>query len=549
MLSPRAVPAPPVRPFGRPARTIVSATSGTALALVLALVLGAGPTAAAPPVSTARSAVGRSAVARPAASSARVSTGQTLSRTRVVPRDSPTYLPSLGPVIAAASVPDGNGYYTTSPEGGVAVSTYPAPSVSPYGSVPVPLSHPIVGMAMTPDGAGYWLVASDGGVFTFGDAHYYGSMGGRHLNKPIVTMAATPDGHGYWLVASDGGVFSFGDAHFYGSTGSIHLNKPIDAMAPTSDGHGYWFAASDGGIFTFGNAHFRGSAASHPLPYPIVSMAATPDNDGYWLLGAGGTVYSFGDAPFRGDVSSYPGYNFVSILPQPGGQGYLLCSVEAPSCTPFSAGASPAGASASLSFDPTVSGFVHITVYDPSAPGEVGADAQVTLSPKPGCSFASTTGTTDANGWWDPTFSCSYSTYIASPPGPLAAAPGVPAGDSTAPLDPLITSYAGTASAHVALHGSPVAGAEVIVLNPTAQAGNPFTGRSRCEVSPVSGIAQTNAGGNAFVSVACQTDTVIENPPNGPYTSGLPPGLGAEIPGWGWTVDLGKLIAAFLNID
>ena len=40
-----------------------------------------------------------------------------------------------------------------------------------------------------------------------------------HLNSPIVGMAATPTGKGYWLVAGDGGVFTFGDAHFYGSTG------------------------------------------------------------------------------------------------------------------------------------------------------------------------------------------------------------------------------------------------------------------------------------------------------------------------------------------
>ena len=58
---------------------------------------------------------------------------------------------------------------------------------------------------------GYYLVASDGGVFTFGDARFYGSLGGQHLNRPIVGMAVTPDGGGYWLVASDGGVFSFGD--------------------------------------------------------------------------------------------------------------------------------------------------------------------------------------------------------------------------------------------------------------------------------------------------------------------------------------------------
>jgi len=70
-----------------------------------------------------------------------------------------------------------------------------------------------------PDGNGYWVVASDGGVFTFGDAAFFGSMGGQKLNAPIVGMAPTPDGNGYWLAAGDGGVFSFGDAGFRGPPG------------------------------------------------------------------------------------------------------------------------------------------------------------------------------------------------------------------------------------------------------------------------------------------------------------------------------------------
>ena len=82
--------------------------------------------------------------------------------------------------------------------------------------------------------SGYWEVASDGGIFSFGDASFYGSMGGTPLNKPIVGVAATPDGKGYWEVASDGGIFSFGDASFYGSMGGTPLNKPIVGMAATS---------------------------------------------------------------------------------------------------------------------------------------------------------------------------------------------------------------------------------------------------------------------------------------------------------------------------
>ena len=45
----------------------------------------------------------------------------------------------------------------------------------------------------TPDGKGYWEVASDGGIFAFGDAGYYGSMGGQALAKPVVGIASTPE--------------------------------------------------------------------------------------------------------------------------------------------------------------------------------------------------------------------------------------------------------------------------------------------------------------------------------------------------------------------
>jgi len=81
--------------------------------------------------------------------------------------------------------------------------------------------------------SGYWEVASDGGIFTFGDAGFYGSMGGQPLNKPVVGIAATPDGKGYWEVASDGGIFTFGDAGFYGSMGGQPLNKPVVGLAAT----------------------------------------------------------------------------------------------------------------------------------------------------------------------------------------------------------------------------------------------------------------------------------------------------------------------------
>ena len=86
-------------------------------------------------------------------------------------------------------------------------------------------------MAATPDGQGYWEVASDGGIFSFGDAGFFGSMGGNPLDQPVVGMAATPDGRGYWLVASDGGIFSFGDA------GVLRVDGR-QASRPAGGGHG-----------------------------------------------------------------------------------------------------------------------------------------------------------------------------------------------------------------------------------------------------------------------------------------------------------------------
>jgi hypothetical protein len=138
----------------------------------------------------------------------------------------------------------------------------------------------LVGTVPPPPTSGYWITASDGGVFSFGNAGFFGSMGGMALNKPVVGMAATSHSKGYWLVASDGGVFTFGDAAFYGSKGGMHLNRRVVGMAATPDGKGYWLVASDGGVFTFGDATFYGSKGGMALNKPVVGMAATPDGKG-----------------------------------------------------------------------------------------------------------------------------------------------------------------------------------------------------------------------------------------------------------------------------
>ncbi len=190
-----------------------------------------------------------------------------------------------GGATAVASVPSGHGGWILYGSSGVVVPFGDAhwygdasnlgPSETgfpPYGSA-IPYFQ---GIVATPDGRGYWLVGLDGGVFAFGDATYYGSMGGQRLNAPISGIASTSDGRGYWLVAYDGGVFSFGDAVFHGSMGGKPLNAIVIGIAAVPDGGGYWVAGMDGGVFAFGDAPFLGSMAGRGLGQPISAIAAAP---------------------------------------------------------------------------------------------------------------------------------------------------------------------------------------------------------------------------------------------------------------------------------
>jgi GH25 family lysozyme M1 (1,4-beta-N-acetylmuramidase) len=180
-----------------------------------------------------------------------------------------------------------------------------------------------VGMAATPDSAGYWIVASDGGIFSFGDAPFYGSMGGQHMNAPVVGMAARPQGDGYWLVGSDGGIFCFGNAGYHGSMGGQHINAPIVGVCATADGGGYWEVGSDGGIYAFGDAPFNGSMGGQHINAPVVGMART-STDGYWLVGSDGGIYSFGAAFYGSMGGQHLSAPVISISAYTTGNGYWL---------------------------------------------------------------------------------------------------------------------------------------------------------------------------------------------------------------------------------
>ena len=208
----------------------------------------------------------------------------------------------------------------------------------------------------------YWEVASDGGIFSFGNAPFYGSLGGDKLATPVVGIAATPDGGGYWEVEANGDVFNFGDASpssndlpgtvamtalsdssyleagaagsviFQGGTfatysagTSFSHNEPIVGMAAdhSNRGLGYWLVDADGGVFSFGSAPFYGSMGGTTLDKPIVGMAATPDGGGYWLVASDGGIFSFGDATFYGSMGGQSlNQPIVGIASTPDGNGY-----------------------------------------------------------------------------------------------------------------------------------------------------------------------------------------------------------------------------------
>src|SRR3954468_4421152 len=138
-------------------------------------------------------------------------------------------------------------------------------------------------MAATPTGEGYWLVASDGGIFTFGDAHFFGSAGATGV-RDVVGMARTPSGKGYWIATRSGRVFGYGEAPHLadGHAGVVAILRQPTGVAYTlvyGDGGvvgaaartagGWWTVTSDGRVSGVGGAPLHGDLAGVRLNAPI----------------------------------------------------------------------------------------------------------------------------------------------------------------------------------------------------------------------------------------------------------------------------------------
>ncbi|HWE56937.1 MAG TPA: fibronectin type III domain-containing protein [Acidimicrobiales bacterium] len=153
------------------------------------------------------------------------------------------------PIVSVAFTPDGGGYWMTASDGGVFAYGDAQFQGSTGG---LHLYRPIVSMSVDKATGGYWLTASDGGVFAF-RAPFFGSTGSIRLAKPIVSMSPTANDRGYRFVASDGGVFSFGQAPFYGSLGGRAATAPgVGAMTTSITGSGYYLFDDASRIWTFG---------------------------------------------------------------------------------------------------------------------------------------------------------------------------------------------------------------------------------------------------------------------------------------------------------
>ncbi len=173
----------------------------------------------------------------------------------------------------------------------------------------------------TPSGDGYWLVATDGGIFAYGDAGFFGSLGGTPLNSPITGMVPTPTGQGYWLVASDGGIFAFGDAEFFGSHGGSPLNKPIVGMANSG---GDQFSAASRNKGTNGK---NGTNGTNGATGPAGSNGSNGTNGATGPAGANGSNGSNGatgppGAPgLNGQDATYVGPNWGVVHRNVNGNG------------------------------------------------------------------------------------------------------------------------------------------------------------------------------------------------------------------------------------
>jgi hypothetical protein len=258
--------------------------------------------------------------------------------------------PANGPVEAFPTAYDGHTDSFKVTYGNAAPVPLPVVTLSPPTSAPPPLPSPPSPAGQPATGPGYLLGAPDGGVFAYGADHFAGAASAAEhlagqsalpsalaaqvasggLGAPVAAMATTTDKGGYWMMTATGGVFSFGDAHWYGSLTAMGGGPvPMSAMAPTPDGGGYWLVSLTGGVYSFGDARFAGSCTPAICAFLAVGIVADATGHGYWLLLQNCEMVPFGDAPHIADTDCQQaaGSTFTAAtcaVPTPDRQGYWV---------------------------------------------------------------------------------------------------------------------------------------------------------------------------------------------------------------------------------
>ena len=159
------------------------------------------PLSGTPPATTTTTSPAASTTTSPAASTttspaATTTTSPAATTTTSGPSPDPT-APITSPSEAIGSAgssfgPAPAGATGTSPSSTSTASAAPVTAGPPPATLLLPngpISGPSHDPATTPDGKGYWLVGAGGQVYTFGDAHFYGSMGGVGHKLPSKVVA------------------------------------------------------------------------------------------------------------------------------------------------------------------------------------------------------------------------------------------------------------------------------------------------------------------------------------------------------------------------
>ncbi len=139
---------------------------------------------------------------------------------------------------------------------------------------------------------GWW--PRDGGIFTFGDAPFFGSIGGAVLSDPVVGMAAMPDDGGYYMVGqrrrrlhlrrrrrsgAPSGAASDGNPHVILPIAGHRLGpgrrRVLAARPRRVQLHVHQSARPDAVPVGLGHRGHRGRARSTPTPTPVTSATRT----------------------------------------------------------------------------------------------------------------------------------------------------------------------------------------------------------------------------------------------------------------------------------